>query len=35
VHPQVVDEGDGFQIWKVAADILNDQLQTADKRVVL
>jgi hypothetical protein len=30
VHPWVVDGGDGLQIWRVAADILNEQLQTAD-----
>jgi hypothetical protein len=30
-HPQVADGGDGFQIFKVAANILNKQLCTADK----
>jgi hypothetical protein len=29
-HPQVVDGGDGPQIWRVAANILNKQSQTAD-----
>jgi hypothetical protein len=29
--PQVADGGDGFRIWKVAANILNKQLRTADK----
>jgi hypothetical protein len=31
VLPQVVDGGYGLQIWKVAMNILNKQLQTADK----
>jgi hypothetical protein len=31
VHPQVVDEGDSLQIWRVAANILNEQSWTADK----
>jgi hypothetical protein len=30
-RPQVADGGDGLQIWKVAASILNKQLRTADK----
>jgi hypothetical protein len=30
-HPQVADGGDGLQIWKVAANILNKQSWTADK----
>jgi hypothetical protein len=30
-HPQVAIKGDGLQIWKVAANILNKQSQTADK----
>jgi hypothetical protein len=30
-RPQVADEGDGLQIWRVAANILNKQLRTADK----
>jgi hypothetical protein len=30
-RPQVVDEGGGLQIWRVAANIVNKQLQTADK----
>jgi hypothetical protein len=29
-HPQVVDRGDGLQIWRVAVNILNKQLWTAD-----
>jgi hypothetical protein len=29
--PQVSDGGDGFQIWRVAANILNKHSQTADK----
>jgi hypothetical protein len=29
--PQVADGGDGLQIWKVAANILNKQSWTADK----
>jgi hypothetical protein len=31
-RPQVADEGDGLHIWRVAANILNKQLRTADKR---
>jgi hypothetical protein len=30
-HPQVADGGEGLQIWRVAANILNKQSQTADK----
>jgi hypothetical protein len=30
-HSQVVDGGEGLQIWGVAVNILNKQLQTADK----
>jgi hypothetical protein len=30
-HPWVVDGGDGFQMWRVAADVLNRQLWPADK----
>jgi hypothetical protein len=30
VHPQIV-AGDSLQMWKVAANILNKQSQTADK----
>jgi hypothetical protein len=30
-RPQVVDGGDGLQIWRVAANILNKQWLTADK----
>jgi hypothetical protein len=29
-HPQVVD-GDGFQLWRVAVNILNKQTETNDK----
>jgi hypothetical protein len=28
--PQVVDGGDGLQLWRVAANILNKQSRTAD-----
>jgi hypothetical protein len=31
-RPQVADGGDGLQIWMVAADILDKQSRTADKR---
>jgi hypothetical protein len=30
-RPQVADGGDGLQIWRVAADILNQQLRSADQ----
>jgi hypothetical protein len=30
-HLQVADGGNGCQIWSVDANILNKQLQTADK----
>jgi hypothetical protein len=30
-RPQVADGEDGFQIWRVAANILNKQLRKADK----
>jgi hypothetical protein len=30
-RPQVVDGGDGLQIWRVAVNILNKQSRTADK----
>jgi hypothetical protein len=30
-HPRVADEGDGHQIWRVAANVLNKQSWTADK----
>jgi hypothetical protein len=30
-RPQVADGGDGLQIWKVAAKMLNKQSRTADK----
>jgi hypothetical protein len=29
--PQVADGGNSLQIWRVAANILNNQLWTADK----
>jgi hypothetical protein len=29
-RPRVADRGDGLQIWKVAANILNKQSRTAD-----
>jgi hypothetical protein len=29
-RPRVADRGDGLQIWRVAADILNKQSRTAD-----
>jgi hypothetical protein len=31
VRPQVVDGGDGLQIWRAAVNILNKQSRTADK----
>jgi hypothetical protein len=31
-RPRVADGGDGLQIWKVTANILNKPLRTADKR---
>jgi hypothetical protein len=31
VLPQVTDGGDGLQIWRVAANILNKQSWTDDK----
>jgi hypothetical protein len=30
-RPQVTDGGDGLQIWRVPANILNKQSRTADK----
>jgi hypothetical protein len=30
-RPQVADGGEGLQIWRVDASILNKQLRTADK----
>jgi hypothetical protein len=30
-RPQVADSGDGLQIWRVAANILNKQSWTADR----
>jgi hypothetical protein len=29
-RPQVADGGDGLQIWRVAANILNEQSRTAE-----
>jgi hypothetical protein len=29
--PQIADGGDGFQVWRVAANILKKQLRTTDK----
>jgi hypothetical protein len=34
-HPQVMDRGNYFQIWRVAANILKDQSQTDDGGGVL
>jgi hypothetical protein len=31
-RPQVADRGDGLQIWRVAANILNKGSRTADSR---
>jgi hypothetical protein len=31
VYPWVEDGGCGFQIWRVTANVLNRQSQTADK----
>jgi hypothetical protein len=31
VRPQVADVGEGLQIWRLAANILNKQSRTADK----
>jgi hypothetical protein len=30
-RPQVVDGGDGLQIWRVAANVLNKQSRTTDR----
>jgi hypothetical protein len=30
-RPRVADRGDGLQIWRVAANMLNKQSRTADK----
>jgi hypothetical protein len=30
-RPQIADGGNGFEIWRVAANILNKQSRTADK----
>jgi hypothetical protein len=32
MHPQVADGRHGFQIWRVPKNILNKELQTANKR---
>jgi hypothetical protein len=29
-HPQIVDGGDGLQIWRVVANVLNKQSWTTD-----
>jgi hypothetical protein len=31
-HPQDVREGEDLQIWRVAASVLNEQLQATNKR---
>jgi hypothetical protein len=31
VHPQLMDGGEGLQIWKISANILNKQLWTAER----
>jgi len=31
VHPQVVDGEEDLQVWRVAANMLNKQSQTANK----
>jgi hypothetical protein len=31
--PQFADGGDGLQMWRLAANILNKQSSTADKRL--
>jgi hypothetical protein len=31
VYPHIVDRGEELQIWRVTADILNNQSQTANK----
>jgi hypothetical protein len=30
-RPQVADGGDALQVWRVAANVLNRQLRTAEK----
>jgi hypothetical protein len=30
-HPQVVDGGNGFQLWRVTANTVNKQARTSDK----
>jgi hypothetical protein len=30
-RPQVADGRDGFQLWRVAANVLNKQSRTADR----
>jgi hypothetical protein len=34
-RPQVADGGDGLQIWKLAANILNNESRTAYRSVLL
>jgi len=34
VRPRVKDGGDGLQIWRVAANILNNQSRTVDKGLI-
>jgi hypothetical protein len=34
VHSEVVDGGDGLQIWRMAGNTLNKQLWTANKGVL-
>jgi hypothetical protein len=34
-HPRVSDGGDDLQIWRITANIANNQSRTADKGVVL
>jgi len=34
IQPQAVDGGDGLQIWRVAANVLNKQAWTANKGVI-
>jgi hypothetical protein len=31
MHPQVAERGDGLQMWRVAANILNKHLRTANR----
>jgi hypothetical protein len=34
-RPQVADGGDGLQVWRVAANILNKPVEDSRQRVVL